>query len=78
MYRHAGIDLSLHPDWHGRGLGADAVRTIARWLFEDAATTGSRSTRRGQHGAIRCYERVGFRPVGIMRRVRARPRRDVA
>jgi aminoglycoside 6'-N-acetyltransferase len=68
MYRHGGIDLSLHPDWHGRGLGADTVRTIARWLFEE----------RGHHRitidpaahnavAIRCYERVGFRPVGIMR-----------
>src|SRR5690349_13236565 len=22
-YRHAAIDVSLHPDWHGRGLGAD-------------------------------------------------------
>jgi len=68
-YRHAGIDVSLHPAWHGRGLGADAVRTVARYLFEQ----------RGHHRitidpaahnqrAIRCYQRVGFRPVGIMRR----------
>ena len=35
MYRHAGIDLALHPDWHGRGLGADTVRTIARYLIEE-------------------------------------------
>jgi aminoglycoside 6'-N-acetyltransferase len=69
MYRHGGIDLSLHRDWHGQGLGADTVRTVARWLFDD----------RGHHritidpaadnaAAIRCYERVGFRPVGVMRR----------
>jgi aminoglycoside 6'-N-acetyltransferase len=68
MYRHAGIDISLHPGWHGRGLGADTVRTVARHLFED----------RGHHRitidpaahnarAIRTYERVGFRPVGVMR-----------
>jgi aminoglycoside 6'-N-acetyltransferase len=68
MYRHAGIDISLHPGWHGRGLGADTVRTVARHLFED----------RGHHRvtidpaahnarAIRSYERVGFRPVGLMR-----------
>jgi len=74
MYRHAGIDLSLHPDWHGRGLGADTVRTVARWLFEE----------RGHHRitidpaahnavAIRCYERVGFRPVGLMRRYERAP-----
>ena len=24
-YRHGGIDIALHPDWHGRGLGADTV-----------------------------------------------------
>ena len=68
MYRHAAIDISLHPAWHGRGLGADTVRTVARHLFED----------RGHHRvtidpaaanerAIRSYERVGFRPVGVMR-----------
>jgi len=69
MYRHGGIDLSLHPRRHGQGLGMDTVRTVARWLFEE----------RGHHRitidpaahnavAIRCYERVGFKPVGIMRR----------
>jgi aminoglycoside 6'-N-acetyltransferase len=68
MYRHAGIDISLHPGWHGRGLGADTLRAVARHLFED----------RGHHRitidpaahnarAIRTYERVGFRPVGVMR-----------
>jgi aminoglycoside 6'-N-acetyltransferase len=74
MYRHAGIDVTLHPDWHGRGLGADAVRTLARHLFED----------RGHHRitidpaahnqrAIRSYLRVGFRPVGVMRRYERGP-----
>jgi aminoglycoside 6'-N-acetyltransferase len=68
-YRHGGIDVALHPAWHGRGLGTDVVRTVARHLIED----------RGHHRvtidpaasnarAIRCYERVGFRPVGVMRR----------
>jgi aminoglycoside 6'-N-acetyltransferase len=68
-YRHAGIDLFLGTDWQGHGLGADTVRTLARWLFEE----------RGHHRitidpalanqrAIRAYERVGFRRVGIMRR----------
>ena len=68
-YRHASIDISLHPTWHGRGLGADAVRTLARYLFEhrghhritiDPAAHNQR--------AIRSYQRVGFRPVGVMRR----------
>ncbi|MCU1379405.1 MAG: aminoglycoside 6-N-acetyltransferase, partial [Acidimicrobiales bacterium] len=67
-YRHAGIDIALHPDWHGQGVGTDAVRTLARHLLEhgghhrlviDPSAANAR--------AIRCYEKVGFRPVGIMR-----------
>jgi aminoglycoside 6'-N-acetyltransferase len=73
-YRHAALDIFLHPDWHGRGLGADAVRTLARHLFQQ----------RGHHRltidpaahnqrAIRAYRRVGFRPVGVMRRYERGP-----
>ncbi|MGQ0839543.1 GNAT family N-acetyltransferase [Actinokineospora sp.] len=72
-YRHAGIDLALHPDWHGRGLGADTVRTLARHLFT-----------RGHHRividpaadnvkAIQAYSAVGFRPVGVMRQYERGP-----
>jgi aminoglycoside 6'-N-acetyltransferase len=68
QYHHAGIDLSLHDDHQGLGYGSDAVRTLARHLF----------TTRGHHRltidpalrnerAIRCYEKVGFRRVGVMR-----------
>jgi aminoglycoside 6'-N-acetyltransferase len=68
-YRHAGIDLFLGAAWHGQGLGGDTVRTLARWLFEE----------RGHHRvtidpalanerAIRAYERVGFKRVGVLRR----------
>jgi aminoglycoside 6'-N-acetyltransferase len=68
-YRHASIDLFLGTAWQGQGLGADAVRTLAQWLFEerrhhritiDPAVANKR--------AIRTYERVGFRRVGVMRR----------
>lgn len=69
QYRHAGIDIFLDPACHGRGLGADAVRTVARHLFAD------RGHHRvvidpaaDNHKAIRSYRRVGFRPVGVMRR----------
>ena len=68
-YRHASIDLFLHPAWHGKGLGTDAVRTLARYLVHDRghhrlaidpAVTNER--------AIRTYQRVGFKPVGVMRK----------
>jgi aminoglycoside 6'-N-acetyltransferase len=67
-YRHAGMDLFLGTAHHGRGLGTDAVRTMARHLIVD------RGHRRltidpAAHNerAIRCYEKVGFKRVGIMR-----------
>jgi aminoglycoside 6'-N-acetyltransferase len=67
-YRHAAIDLFLDPALHGRGLGTEALRRVVRHLIED----------RGHHritidpaaanvAAIRSYEKVGFRRVGVMR-----------
>lgn len=67
-YRHAGIDLSLVASAQGHGIGPDAIRVVARWLFEV----------RGHHritidpaaanqNAISAYAKVGFRPVGVMR-----------
>lgn len=73
-YRHAGIDLFLGPAFQGRGLGSDAIRTVARWLFEvrghhrltiDPSAANER--------AIRTYAAIGFRPVGIMRRYERGP-----
>jgi len=73
-FRHAGIDLFLDPKVHGRGLGPEAIRIVARHLIED----------RGHHrltidpaadnaAAIRAYEKVGFRPVGRLRRYQRFP-----
>ncbi len=74
MYRHAGMDIFLTNSRQGEGLGTEAMRLLARYLFEE----------RGHHrltidpasenaGAIRAYERVGFRAVGIMRKYERGP-----
>lgn len=68
-YRSASIDIFLSAAAHGRGLGRDAVSAMARYLFAE----------RGHHritidpvvdnaAAIACYEAVGFRRCGVMRR----------
>jgi RimJ/RimL family protein N-acetyltransferase len=68
MYRYASIDIFLEAAVHGRGHGREAIARLARYLIDE----------RGHHrltidpaadnqAAIRCYEAVGFRPVGIMR-----------
>jgi aminoglycoside 6'-N-acetyltransferase len=67
-YRHASLDIYVDPSVHGRGVGTDALRTLARHLIVD----------HGHHrlvidpavdnpAAIRSYSKVGFRPVGVMR-----------
>ncbi|WP_346535677.1 GNAT family protein [Micromonospora sp. DPT] len=68
-YRHAALDIYLDPAVHGSGLGGDAIRTLARHLI--AAHGHHRLTidpAAANTAAIRAYAKVGFRPVGIMRR----------
>ena len=68
-YRHASIDLFLDPALHNQGHGSEAVRRVVRLLIDE----------RGHHRikidpavenepAIRCYEKSGFRRVGILER----------
>jgi aminoglycoside 6'-N-acetyltransferase len=68
MYRHAGIDVYLTTSRQDQGFGSEAVGVLARYLIRE----------RGHHrltidpaadnaAAIRAYEKVGFRRVGIMR-----------
>lgn len=67
-YRHASVDIFLTSMSVGQGLGSEAIRVLARYLFDE----------RGHHRltidpaaanerAIRAYERAGFRSVGVMR-----------
>jgi aminoglycoside 6'-N-acetyltransferase len=67
-YDHAGIDIFMSSRFQDRGLGTDALRTLARYLIEirghhrltiDPAADNAR--------AIRSYEKIGFKPVGVMR-----------
>ncbi len=73
-YRHAGIDIYLSGAFQGRGLGSEAIAVLAAHLIDD----------RGHHrltidpavantAAIRSYERVGFRTVGVMRQYERAP-----
>jgi len=68
LYRHASIDLFVDPALHNRGVGTEAIRHVVALLVGE----------RGHHritidpaadnaAAIRTYEKVGFRRVGVMR-----------
>ncbi len=73
-YPSVALDVFVAAPLHGRGFGADALRTILRHMFEehghhratiDPAVDNER--------AIRSYARIGFRPVGILRRAERAP-----
>ena len=68
-YKHAALDVSLGTAYQGQGLGPEALRLVITHLIEE----------RGHHrftidpaahndNAIRAYAKLGFRPVGVLRR----------
>jgi aminoglycoside 6'-N-acetyltransferase len=68
-FRHADVDIFLGPDAQDRGLGTKAMRMVVDHLVESRGhhrvTLG---TSPENARAIRVYEKVGFRPVGILRK----------
>ena len=73
-YKAVAIDLFLAPSHQRRGIGGDVIRAVLRHMFGE----------RGHHRAtidpavandyaIRCYEKLGFKPIGIGRRAERAP-----
>ena len=63
-----GLDVYLgEPELHGRGIGTRLVRGVAECLVSDH---GARSVvidpHVGNHAAVRCYEKAGFRKVRLL------------
>ena len=73
-YRNVALDIFIGAQYHGKGLGAEALRTMLRRMFDE----------RGHHRAtidpaveneraIRSYRAVGFKPVGVLRKADRAP-----
>ncbi|MEP7022921.1 MAG: GNAT family protein [Actinomycetota bacterium] len=74
MYRHAGIDIFLAARFQGRGTGPEAIGLLASFLFEQRGHHRiTIDPAAANHRAIRCYQKVGFQPVGIMRQYERGP-----
>lgn len=73
-YRHATVDVFLDPRVHGRGLGVDTIRTLARHLVHELGHHRlTIDPAADNETAIACYRKVGFRPVGVMRQYERTP-----
>jgi aminoglycoside 6'-N-acetyltransferase len=68
-FRHAGYDLFLGPDHVGQGLGTEAGRLICAHLVDDHGFHRIVIDPEVENApAIASYTKVGFKPVGVMRR----------
>jgi len=69
QYRHVGLDISLSSRFQGQGLGPDALRTAIRWFASERGHHRfTIDPNAGNDSAIKAYEAVGFKPIGITRR----------
>jgi len=69
LYRHAGIDLFLDPAVHGRGLGTETLRVLCAHLIDEHGFHRLVIDPEVENeAAIASFRKVGFKPVGVMRR----------
>jgi aminoglycoside 6'-N-acetyltransferase len=67
-YRHAAVDLFIDPAHHGAGLGAETLELLVEHLVARGHHRITIDPALANTAAIRCYEKVGFERVGVMRR----------
>ena len=68
-YESASLDIGLFEEARGRGLGPDALRTMARWLFGSCRFHRITIDPAAENAAaVRAYEKAGFRRIGVARR----------
>ena len=66
-YPSAALDVVLGAEFQDRGLGSEALRLVIDWLVAERGHHRiTIDPRADNERAIRCYERVGFRRVGVM------------
>jgi aminoglycoside 6'-N-acetyltransferase len=72
-FRHAGLDIAVDPALHRRGIGGAALYVLAHYLFEVAGHHRiTIDPAADNKPAIGLYEKLGFRPVGILRQYERR------
>lgn len=68
-YKCVRLDLFIDGDRHGKGLGSDALSTALHHFFDERGHHRAEiDPAIGNVRAIRSYKRVGFQPVGVLRR----------
>jgi aminoglycoside 6'-N-acetyltransferase len=72
-YRFASLDITLSPDYQGRGLGPEALRAVIDWLIGKGHHRFTIDPAAHNERAIAAYAKVGFKPVGTLRKYERGP-----
>jgi aminoglycoside 6'-N-acetyltransferase len=72
-YRYASLDITLAPAYQGRGVGPEALRAVIDWLIAKGHHRFTIDPAAHNHRAISAYAKVGFRPVGTLRKYERGP-----
>ena len=67
------LDISLVTQVHGQGYGSEALRLVIRHFIAKGHHRFSIDPAADNERAIRAYEAVGFKRIGIMRRYEVLP-----
>jgi aminoglycoside 6'-N-acetyltransferase len=69
MYRHASLDIAVATEHNGKGFGPEALRlAITHLIAERGHHRLTIDPSAANERAIRAYARLGFKPVGVLRR----------
>jgi aminoglycoside 6'-N-acetyltransferase len=63
-----GLDIMITPEQHKKGYGPEALRGVIDFFVTRGHHRFTIDPSVGNKNAIRAYEKVGFRPVGVMRK----------
>jgi RimJ/RimL family protein N-acetyltransferase len=72
-YRHTVIHLFLGADWYRKRYGAEALTLVIGHLASIGHHRFTLDPNVNNEPAIRSYERLGFRRVGVLREYQLRP-----
>jgi len=61
------LNLCVHPDWQGQGLGHKLIRRLLKLAGQRGAETAFLEVRESNHKARALYRRLGFVEVGRRR-----------
>lgn len=75
-YPSVAFDIVLATRFHGRGLGAEALRIAVRRMIAKGHHRFTIDPTVSNVAAIKSYASVGFRPVGILRQSERDPDRS--